>query len=409
MSLLAVVGQVSVEELRTFLEGLTTTEGRLVVSAVVLVVTVLGAALLVPFLIRKLSATIRNRLLPNRAVSAVDVFTDYTPTAGGGILLRSIQLTLFLFGLLALLVVWGLVDVVVTVVQFVDVSFDFVIQLLVTFGLLLVAYVAIRLLTDVVEQFSDGADRVTDHQQEIILRMGNLGIIAFAITALLTLWGIDLSGLLVGAGFLGIVVGLAARQTLGSMIAGFVLMFSRPFTIGDWVAIGDNQGIVTDITIMNTRLKNFDGESIIIPNDTVSNQPITNRSEQGHLRIRIDVGVDYETDPEHAEEVALETMTDVESVALTPPPQVVPKSFGDSAIVLELRFWIDRPTPPRRWRATTAVIHAVKDAFEREGIKIPYPQRELSGRAEMGGFRVRGSTPDVDTPEEVESEPSPED
>jgi small-conductance mechanosensitive channel len=409
MSSLAVVGQVAFERLHTFLEELATTEGRLAVSAVVLVVTVLSAALVVPYLIRMTSATIRNRLLPDRAAAAVDVFTGYIPTTVSGIFLRSIQLTLVVVGFLALLIVWGLVDVVLTVVQFIDVSLDLVIQLLVTFGLLLVAYVAMRLLADVVEQFSEGADRVTDHQQEIILRVGNLGVTAFAITALLTLWGIDLSGLLVGAGFLGIVVGLAARQTLGSMIAGFVLMFSRPFTIGDWVAVGDNEGIVTDITIMNTRLKNFDGESIIMPNDTVSNRPITNRSEQGHLRIRIDVGVDYESDPEHAEDVALEAIAEVDSVALAPPPQVVPKSFGDSAIILELRFWIDRPTPPRRWRATTAVIHAVKEAFEREGIKIPYPQRELSGRAETGGFRVHGSASDVDTPEEVEPEPSPED
>ena len=67
---------------------------------------------------------------------------------------------------------------------------------------------------------------------------------------------------------------------------GFVLMFSRRFTIGDWVLVGDHEGVVTDITIMNTRLKSFDGESITIPNDVVSNQPITNRTEQGWDRTK---------------------------------------------------------------------------------------------------------------------------
>jgi len=158
---------------------------------------------------------------------------------------------------------------------------------------------------------------------------------------------------------------------------------------------------------MNTRMKNFDGESIVMPNDRVSNEPITNRSAQGHLRIRVDVGIDYETDPEHAERVALEAIGGTQPVSDSPPPQVIPKSFGDSAVVLELRFWIDRPTPARKWRAVSAVVSGVKSAFEAEGIKIPFPQRELSGRAETGGFRVHNGTGEADTRGEVE--PSPED
>ena len=200
---------------------------------------------------------------------------------------------------------------------------------------------------------------------------------------------------------------MAARQTLGSLIAGFVLMFSRPFTIGDWVEIGGHEGIVTNITIMNTRMKNFDGESIIIPNDRVSNQAITNRSSQGHLRLRVDVGVDYGTDPEHAERVAVEAISEARPVSESPAPQVIPKAFGDSAIVLELRFWIDHPTPARKWRAVSEVIHAVKADFEAEGIKIPFPQRELSGRAETGGFQVHNGMGEPRGTGEVE--PSPED
>jgi small-conductance mechanosensitive channel len=127
---------------------------------------------------------------------------------------------------------------------------------------------------------------------------------------------------------------------------------------------------------------------VILPNDKVSNSAITNRSRKGLLRLRIDVGIDYESDPDHAREVAMDTISDLSQVVDAPPPQVVPKSFGDSAVVLEMRFWIDHPTPPRKWRAISQVIQAVKEAFEREGVKIPYPQRELSGRAETGGFRI---------------------
>lgn len=81
-------------------------------------------------------------------------------------------------------------------------------------------------------------------------------------------------------------------------------------------------------------------------------------------------------------------MADLEEVMSQPAPQVVPVRFDDSAVILELRFWIDRPNPQRKWRAIQAVIHTVKQAFNREDIKIPFPQREFSGRAETAGFRV---------------------
>jgi small-conductance mechanosensitive channel len=381
--------QVSVPPgVREFLQRLASTEGRLVVTGAILLVVLVSVVLVAPFVVRRLGRTLQRRVQSGRFSKVLDRTGAYLPRSVGGLFLRTVQVAILLFAGISLLVVWGLIDLAVEVLTLVGLSVPLMVQLATTLALALAAYIAADVLEESVDQFATRSDRITDHQQEIILRVGNIGILALVVAGGLTVWGVDLSGLLVGAGFLGIVVGLAARQTLGSLIAGFVLMFSRPFTIGDWVAIGDDEGIVAEITIVNTRLENFDGETIVIPNDRVSNQPITNRSQRGHLRIRLDVGVDYETDPDHAVEVAHQAIASVDSVTETPPPRVVPKSFGDSAVILELRFWIDRPMPPRKWQAVDAVVRAVKDAFESEGIKIPFPQRELSGRAETGGFRI---------------------
>ncbi len=388
------VAQITFDEYRTFIEDVATTEGRLVVSSIILFLTLLITALIVPYVIRSTSKQFREQFSDGRAVNTVDLISDYIPTTVSSFILRILQLVLFGLAVIALLVIWGLIDVATSLLQFVGISLPVVSRTLITGLIFLLAYIGSDLLENSIKELSDGAARVTDHQQEIVIRLGNLGIFAFAVTASLTLWGLDLSGLLVGAGFLGIVVGMAARQTLGSMIAGFVLMFSRPFTIGDWVEVGDHEGIVTDITVLNTRLQNFDGEAIVIPNDTVSNRALTNRSEQGHLRIRVEVGIDYEADPDYAEEVALEEMEDIDSIADSPPPAVVPTAFGDSAVTLELRFWIDRPMPPRRWRATRAVIHNVKERFDEEGIGIPYPQRQLSTRPDTDGFRMPEESPE---------------
>jgi small-conductance mechanosensitive channel len=390
---LAGTNATAVDRARSFLEQLTTLEGRLAVTVALLLLTLVVAVVLAPRILRVARSQLLGRLVGERMPEWLELAGEYVPTTAGGIVLRTVQVGVALVTVFALLVVWGLADVAREGLVLLGFSLPLLGKIAVTLVMFFLVSVGSDLLEDSIARFSKGADRVTEHQEEVLLRIGQLGLVSLVVAGTLTVWGVDLSGLLVGAGFLGIVVGLAARQTLGSLIAGLVLMFSRPFTIGDWVQIGDQEGIVTEITIFTTRLENFDGEFVVLPNDTVSDAAITNRSKKGHLRVRLDVGVDYGTDPDHAESVGLDAIERVDAVETAPPPQVVPKAFGDSAILLELRFWIDRPTPPRKWQATAAVLREVKEAFEAADIKIPYPQRELSGRAETGGFRVRGATP----------------
>jgi small-conductance mechanosensitive channel len=362
-----------VDAARSFLTGFETLGARVGVTVLLVVVVTAFGWLLLPRLIEE----VQNSAL-QWAVS--------------GAILRAAQLSLLVGGGLSLLYLWGFGPTLTTLSEEVtnDSELRTLGRALGSVAVFFAAYAVARYLSSVVENLSRHADWLTDHQEEILLRTAQLFLFGFAGIVILGIWDTNLGGLLVGAGFLGIVVGFAARQTLGSLIAGFVLMFSRPFTIGDWVEIGGEEGIVTDITIFHTRLENFDGEFVIIPNDRVSDRPITNRSQKGLLRIRVDVSVDYEADPDHAKQVAIEAISNCNEVVDAPPPQVFPKEFGDSAVVLEMRFWIDHPTPPRKWKAVSAVVSAVKSAFEEEGIKIPFPQRELTGRAEAGGFDVRG-------------------
>jgi len=395
------VAQISFEAFRSELKELATTEGRIVATIVVVVLAAIVGVVVLPALVRFATRMVFE-LLPEQTQAVFEVVNDYLPTSLVNIIVWLIELVVLFTAVVALLVVWGLVSLAVTVVEVAGLSLPLLGQFAVTIGVLLLAYILVNALEEALSQFSEEADRITRHQEEIMLRVGHIAVLAVTAMGILTLWGLDLSGLLVGAGFLGIVVGLAARQTLGSVIAGFVLMFSRPFAVGDWVEVAGSEGIVTDITIMNTRIRNVDGESICLPNDAVSKQAIRNFSNQGRLRLRVEVGVDYETDPEHAKAVALESIEDVETVLSSPSPQVVPTGFGDSAVLLELRFWIDDPTPRRKWDATAAVVCTVKQRFEKEDITIPFPQRELSGRA--GGFRVQDTTPEIDTEAELDDE-----
>jgi len=289
--------------------------------------------------------------------------------------------------------VWEVTGTVEDAVFSVGNPYEVAAQAIVTVVLFVGLYVLTGVVRQAVDELAESGRGMSRHQSEIAYRITQVTIYVFGAIVALVTWDVDLSGFLVGAGFLGIVLGMAARQTLGALLAGFVLMFSRPFEIGDWVQVGDKEGIVTDITIVNTRLQTFDGEYVMLPNDVVSSNDIVNRTRKGRLRLHVEVGVDYETDVEEASDVAADAMKELEEVLSVPRPRVVLKEFGDSAITLGLRFWIDKPSARRKWRARTAVIAAVKEAFEEAGVKIPYPQRELSGRAERGGFEIADEPP----------------
>jgi small-conductance mechanosensitive channel len=285
---------------------------------------------------------------------------------------------------------WGLTDPLTAAVEEYSLGPGTVVNVVLALVIFATAYGLTDLVGKVTRELADGQRAITDHQREIVYRLSQVSLYVVAGSIVLGLWGVDLGGLLVGAGFLGIVVGLAARQTLGALLAGFVLMFSRPFEIGDWVEIGDHEGIVTDITVVTTRIQTFDGEYVMVPNDVVSAESVVNRSRKGRLRIEVDVGIDYDADPRNAAEVARDAVRGLDSVLRVPTPQVVVKEFADSAIVLGVRVWIDNPSARRRWRTRTAVVSAVKEAFDREGVKIPFPQRELMGREETEGFVLSG-------------------
>ncbi|GGN16487.1 mechanosensitive ion channel family protein [Halarchaeum nitratireducens] len=305
------------------------------------------------------------------------------------LLLGLLVLCLAVTELGALIYIWGLQSMLVTVIERFGDPLALGAKAFVSLAVVVLCYAGTGVVQRAVENASKRRDGLSDHEAEIAYRIAQLGIYLAGLLALLGLWEIDLSGLLIGAGFLGIVLGMAARQTLGAVLAGFVLMFARPFEIGDWVQVGDNEGIVTEISIVNTRIQTFDGEYVMLPNDYVGSEEVVNRSRKGRLRLHVAVGVDYDADVERAAEIAEETMGDLDEILSVPRPQAVLTEFGDSAVTIDLRFWIDKPSARRKWRAHTAVISAVHEAFAEHDVKIPYPQRELSARPETEGFRVR--------------------
>jgi small-conductance mechanosensitive channel len=376
-----------VDDLRSTLAQFVSTEERIGISAALVALTLGVALYLTPRLVSRLRREFTNHVLGHPKVP--DAVSDVAWMFPATVVVRTLQAGVFVGAGMSLLLLWGFTGLADDVASILTIAIPNLAKIGVTLVLFAGAIAGTNILEEQLDQYAKNSDHINAHQQGIAFRVLQVVVLLSVTMATLTVWQFEIGGLLVGAGFLGIVVGMAARQTLGSLIAGFVLMFSRPFELGDWVKIDDAEGIVTDITIINTRLSNADGEAVVFPNDRVTNAKIVNRTKRNRLRLRLDVGIDYETDIERAEEVAKEALADLESVENVPEPQVMPKAFEDSSIGLQLLFWITNPSAPRRMRAKAEVLRNVKLAFDREGIKIPFPQRELLAREEADGFQLR--------------------
>jgi small conductance mechanosensitive channel len=186
----------------------------------------------------------------------------------------------------------------------------------------------------------------------------------------------NLTAFITGLGIIGFTIGFALKDISENFVAGMMLLLQRPFELGDVVEIEDFRGRVTDVSLRATEMQTLDGQNVILPNGLVYTSPIINYTRSPLSRIALDVGVGYDSDLEQVRQVAVETVSALPTVLDQPAPYVVFKSFGESSIDLTVFYWIDdRETP--QFRASDLALPALKEAFAREGIDIPYPIRTV--------------------------------
>ncbi len=205
-----------------------------------------------------------------------------------------------------------------------------------------------------------------------------LAVVVAAGIALLAVWGLQtaFTGLLAGAGFAGIVIGLAAADTIGDIIAGFLIFYNHPFDLGDWVVIDGVEGIVEDVALGATTILTFDNEKVTIPNRVVEGNQIKNFSHGRKLRRRLVVGVEYGSHLGKAMNTLVKLAKEHPDVLQDPEPTAVSKGFGASSVDLELRFYVE-PVRSSVIKTYTDLVHAVHDTFREEGIGIAFPHMQL--------------------------------
>jgi small-conductance mechanosensitive channel len=224
--------------------------------------------------------------------------------------------------------------------------------------------------------------KVDDIIFDLFIRFSNFIIYTVAIIVALDLLGINVVPFIAGAGVAGIAIGFAAKDTLSNLIAGILLIIDRPFEVGDrievWSAPAGSAtwGDVIDIGLRATKIKTTDNIVIIIPNNEIMLRDIVNYtiiSEK--IRVRINIGIAYDADLKKAKTTIINVARATEGVADDPPPKVVVRNFGESSVDLQLRVWIHDAR--RRMDVISDITDKVKEAFDAEGIEIPYPKRDI--------------------------------
>jgi small-conductance mechanosensitive channel/CRP-like cAMP-binding protein len=169
-----------------------------------------------------------------------------------------------------------------------------------------------------------------------------------------------------------VVLGFALQDTLGNAFAGLAIQSERPFHVGHWIRVGEFEGVVTEVTWRATKLRTKTGNFVILPNNLVAKEAITNYSEPDvPSRLEVEVGASYSAPPNEVKAAMREAMSQASCVLRTPAPDVVVAAFADSSITYRARFWVANYELDDESR--DQVRAAIYYAFSRRGIEIPFP------------------------------------
>lgn len=199
--------------------------------------------------------------------------------------------------------------------------------------------------------------------------------------------------LFAGAGIMVVIIGLAAQQAFSNIVSGIFIVVFRPFRVGDMIKVGTLEyGVVEDITLRHTVIKNFENKRIIIPNSVISSETIVNDTiEDMKICKWIEIGISYDSNLELAMEImreeslkhdlCIDSRTTIEKANNDPIVKVRLINFEDSSLKLRAEVWTNEPFEVRQMSSDICI--AVKKRFDKEGIEIPFPYRTIVYKNEM--------------------------
>ncbi len=186
-----------------------------------------------------------------------------------------------------------------------------------------------------------------------------------------------LTSILAGAGVVGLAIGLALQGTLNNTFSGLILSFLPELQIGDWVETNDYAGQVIEINLRNIVIKQADNNYVVIPNSKIVEEPFKNYSRTSRSRVMLECGIAYNSNLEEVRKLTLKTIEKLYKPQANEEVEFMYTGFGDSSINFVVRFWTDVTKNRDILIAKNNAIIAVKKAFDKNDINIPFPIRTI--------------------------------
>jgi small-conductance mechanosensitive channel len=210
---------------------------------------------------------------------------------------------------------------------------------------------------------------------EFTSRIVRILIIIFVVAMGIGFLGIDVGAALLSLSVVsGFVLGFAFQETLGNLAAGFMIAITKPFKSGDFVEIVDKSGRINHVGASITTLTTVDNKRVIFPNSKIWGSPIVNYTALNKRMIDMRVGISYGDNMSKAITISMDVLKKNKLVLNDPSPMVAVAELGDSSVNLLLRPWVNTDD---YWVAKWELTQQIKEAFDKEGISIPFPQRDV--------------------------------
>jgi small conductance mechanosensitive channel len=212
------------------------------------------------------------------------------------------------------------------------------------------------------------------------------GILVIVLVAVLGQIGIQTTSILAALGAAGLAIGLAMQGTLSNIAAGMMLLWLRPFRVGDYIDTGSVAGTVKELGLFASELHTWDGVFLFVPNSQLWNTRVLNYSRLPTRMVDLKFGVAYNDDLPKGQQVLLQLVTSDARIQPDPAPIVFVNELGDSAVELALRFWVANAD---YWTLRREMTERGKSELEAAGLSIPFPQRDVHVLPVNGGPQMQ--------------------
>ncbi|MCH8154231.1 MAG: mechanosensitive ion channel [Proteobacteria bacterium] len=216
--------------------------------------------------------------------------------------------------------------------------------------------------------------RVDQTLRPVIASVVRYVILVFVLIAVLAQFGVQTTSIIALLAAGGLAIGLALQGTLQNIAAGIMILFLRPFRIGDYIDAEGLAGTIDEIGLFTTQMRTYDGIYVEVPNGQLWNRAIRNYSRVTARRLDLVVGIGYDDDIDKALAALMDLLVKDERVNDDPAPQVMVEELAESSVNLNLRCWTDAGN---YWSLRFDLTKAAKQRLDAEGITIPFPQRDV--------------------------------